>query len=182
MTSVIAATYFKQIKKLLEAAKSDNALFEVIVNAPFTDRVKVTNIDLGIIVLLLVNTKSQTINRIALSNTELAKGAVKMSAKPFKAIKIPVGYRDNIVAEAIRTNKPRTTGDWQYLFVPALTASQARLNQSGAGIECSLVYPLAARDGGALIFSFFQPPHNISEKHRTFADMYTELVDTALMC
>jgi hypothetical protein len=169
-----------KLRAALNKAQNDAELFEAIVNSPFLDPLEATHLDLGIIVFLQVNKKQKTIDRIALSNTDLAKGAVRVSAKPFKAIKIPLDHSENLIAETIRTKQPHQTGDWQYLFTPALTPSQARMNQSGAGIECSMVYPLTKREGGALIFSFFQPPQNITEQHRTFATEYTELVNNAL--
>jgi hypothetical protein len=170
------APYYSSVQSGLTGHVSDTALFHSIVNAPFTDPVQATLYDLGIVVLLLVNKKTNTIDRIALSDTPQAHGAVKMSEKPFNTIKIPADYKGNIIAEAIRSGKPHHTGDWQYLFTPALSAQAARFNQAGAGVECSFVYPLiGARDGGALIFSYFQPFSNIEPRHRTFMQFYSQL-------
>jgi hypothetical protein len=164
----------------LASAANDAELFEVIVNTPFSDRLKATSIDLGIVVLLLVDKKQKKIDRVALSKTEPAAGTLKMTLKPFKSIKIPLTHYENIIAEAIRSQKPQMTSDWYYLFTPALSAQAARLNQSGGGIECSYVFPLTARDGGALIFSFFQPPVNIKKRHKNFMEGYSKLVDKSL--
>ncbi len=175
--AVERSRYYKQLKALLNAAQNKEGLYEAIVNAPFRDRLKATEIDLGILVLLMVNSKTKNIDRIALSDTEHAEGAVNMSAKPFKAIKIPMDDEDNIIAKAIRSGQPQMTTDWKYLFVPAMTARQARFNQAGAGIECSIVYPLRGlKHGGAMIFSFFQPPENFTNEHKAFADAYSKLV------
>jgi hypothetical protein len=172
--------YLQRVKRLLHAAQQDPELFEAIVNAPFHDKVRTTQLDLGIIVFLLVNKANGTIDRIALSDTEQAAGAVKMSEKPFKDIKIPVNHRTNLIAHAITTGKYQCVSDWQYLFVPALSPRAARFNQAGAGIEFSCVIPLAARDGGALIFSFFQESRNIADKHYSFMQTYSKLVERAL--
>lgn len=177
---LVGTKYFQHIHDVLSAAASDADLFEAIVNAPFHDKVKTTDIDLGIIVLLLVNKTAGTIDRIALSDTESAAGAVRMSEKPFKEIKIPIGHKDNIVAKVIETGKAQRVTDWKYLFVPGLNPKAARFNQAGAGIECSCIYPLAARDGGALIFSFFQESRNIGEAHIQFMETYTKAVENAL--
>jgi hypothetical protein len=179
-SGLVGTNYFKTIDALLNAAKSDAELFEIIVNAPFHDKVQTTSIDLGIIVLLLVNKAAGTIDRIALSNTEPAAGAVKMSQIPFKEIKVPVGYKNNVVAKAIATGKRQCVTDWKYLFVPGLSPRAARLNQAGAGIEFSCVQPLKARDGGALIFSFFQETRNISQAHFDFTESYAKLAEKAL--
>jgi hypothetical protein len=173
--------YYSYLQERLEAAQDDEQLFDAIVNAPFHDRLFTTHLDLGIIVFLLVNKKTKTIDRIALSNTEQAKAAVRMTAKPFKQIKIPVGHPTNILARAIETQKHYQTHDWQYLFVPELTVKEARFNQHGAGIECSVVYPLiGARGGGAMIFSFFQVPNNIGAEHHAFMKTYSTMVAKAL--
>lgn len=172
--------YLQRIKNLLGAAKGDQELLEAIVNAPFHDKIRVTDLDLGIIVLLQVNKSSGTIDRVALSNTEQAHGAVKMSEKPFKEIKIPLGYEGNLIAKAISSGEMQCVTDWQYLFVPALSPRAARFNQAGAGIEFSCVYPLKSRGGGALIFSFYQVGTSIKNRHYTFAAKYTKLVDKFL--
>ena len=172
--------YLQRIKNLLAAAEGDEQLFEAIANAPFHDIIRATDLDLGIIVFLLVNKPEGTIDRIALSNTEQAAGAVKMSEKPFKEIKIPIGYQENLIAKAIATEQPQKTSDFKYLFIPALSPRAARFNQAGAGIEFSCVYPLKSRDGGALIFSFYQVSTSVHDKHYTFAQKYARIVDQFL--
>lgn len=168
--------YFNELQRLLRETNASD-VHELTVNAPFTSPVHATSLDLGIVVLLLVNQSAGTIDRIALSDTPQAHGAVKMSEKPFKSIKIPVGYKGNIIAEAIASNKPHHTTDWQYLFIPAMHPQAARFNQAGAGIECSYVYPLTGtKDGGALIFSFYQPASNIGPRHKSFMAFYSQLV------
>jgi hypothetical protein len=173
--------YYSELKTFLAVAKKDSELFEAIVNAPFHDRRRAALLGLGIVVLLLVNKKKRAIERIALSNTELAEGAVKVSVKPFKEIVIPLGYKGNFIAEAIRSGRYQQTNDWQYLFVPDLTPEEARLNQAGAGIGCSFVYPLiGARYGGALIFSYYLTLDKIEPAHRDFMFRYSKLVSEAL--
>lgn len=173
-------SFFRSLQKELSSAQTDQALLEAIVNAPFRHRVEVTKLDLGIIVLLLVDPKTKLIDRVALSDTEQAAGAVKMSEKPFHDIKIPLGYESNLIARVIKTGKPQSTTDWKYLFVPDLSPRAARFNQAGAGIECSYVYPLTARSGGALIFSYYQACANIGETHQSFMERYIRLVNDRL--
>jgi hypothetical protein len=169
--------YFANLRELLNKAKGDQQLFETIVNAPFFDKRRITLLGLGIVVLLLVNKQTRTVDRIALSDTELAKGAVRMSVKPFKEIKIPLNYKGNFIAEAIRSERYQQTSDWQYLFAPDLTPEEARLNQAGAGIGCSFIYPLIdARHGGALIFSYYLALDKIEREHHDFMRNYSYLV------
>lgn len=174
-------SYFTHLKEMLSSAKGDDELFDLIVNAPFSDRRISTLLGLGIMVLLLVNKKTRTIDRIALSDTSLAKGAVRMSVKPFHDIKIPLNYRGNFIAEAIRSERYQQTSDWQYLFAPDLAPEEARLNQAGAGIACSYVYPLVdARAGGALIFSYYLPLDKIEREHHEFMRRYSRIAAKAL--
>lgn len=173
--------YLKQLEDFLSTAKNDRDLFEAIVNAPFSDRRRVTLLGLGIVVFLLVNKKTKHIDRVALADTELAKGTVDMSVKPFEEIKIPLNYHGNFIAEAIRSGRYQCTSDWRYLFAPALTPEEARLNQAGGGISCSFIYPLVgARDGGAMIFSYFVPMDKIDNEHKDFMFRYAKLVANAL--
>src|SRR5688572_13179335 len=138
---MVDSDYAGSLKPLLRS-RSDAELFESIVNAPFSNPVAATELDLGIIVLLLVDKQAGIIDRVALSDTVHAAGAVKMSEKPFRAIKIPLNHEVNAIARAIREGKLQTVSDWKYLFVPDLSPRAARFNQAGAGIEFSCVYPL----------------------------------------
>src|SRR5438105_4592363 len=105
----VGEDYIKELKAILDSAKSEKSLFDAIVNAPFHNRAKTTLLGLGITVLLLVNPRERTIDRIALSDTELAKGTTDISVKPFKAIKIPLDYKGNFIAEAIRSGRYQQT-------------------------------------------------------------------------
>jgi len=166
---------------LLDSAKSPQELYQALVNAPFADPVKAAQLFLGIVVLLLANKKTGNIDRIALSNTLPAKGTVQMSVKRFEDIKIPLDYRENIIAEAIHSGIPQQTTDWRNMFEPALTAEEARLNQAGGGIAFSAVYPLTGfGDGGAMIFSYFQYVENIDERQRSFMREYSQLASQYL--
>lgn len=172
--------YFKGLDQRLSSAKTKKTLHKAITNAPFYNPMTALDYDLGIVVLLLANKAHNTIDRIALSDTYSAKGAVKMSAKPFTDIKIPLNHNVNLIAKAIASNKPQQTADWNYLFTPALTADEAHFNQAGAGIEASMIYPLDRKIGGALIFSLYQPLSNIETKHKVFMAEYTKLVSEYL--
>jgi hypothetical protein len=171
---------FDQIEKALSVSENDSALFDAIVNTPFQHPVDMALLFLGIVVFLQVNKSTGTIDRISLSKTEPAELTKRKSAKKFEDIKIPVNYPDNIIAKAIQSNEPQSTTDWQYLFAPALTPEEARFNQADGGIAFSAVYPLPARDGGALIFSYFQYSEEIGEAQRSFMKKYSELVTERL--
>ncbi|CAN5692290.1 hypothetical protein BH23PAT2_BH23PAT2_02090 [soil metagenome] len=174
-------SYISQLEAdLTGSSLSTGMWYKTIVNNPFKDKITATTLDLGIIVFLLVNRETKTIDRVALSDTDQAKGAVKMSAIPFHDIKIPVSHPDNIISKAISTHAPQQTEDWIDLFTPAFTPQQARFNQLGAGIECSWVFPLNIPNGGALIYSYYQPYRNLTDDHKKFMTAYSNRVSWLL--
>lgn len=172
--------HFQEINYHLLNANNDKELFKAIVNAPFMYKLEVTELSLGIIVLLLVNKQDKTIDRIALSDNELAEGSKQMSAKKFEEIKIPISYHQNIIAKSIKSNKYSSTTDWYFLFTPELSREEARFNQAGGGIGFSAVFPFKARDGGALIFSYYQYQDDMGSAQYDFMKKYTKLAASLL--
>lgn len=173
--------YIEQLEDKLVRCHTQKEAFRVIVNAPFDYPIEAAQLYLGIVVLLLVDKKTGMIDRVALSNTELAKGTTAISVKKFEDIKIPLDHPDNVIAKAIRTGEPQGTADWQYLFTPALSADEARLNQAAGAIAFSASYPLPGLSGGgALIFSYYQYPENIGSEQRKFMKAYSQSVAECL--
>lgn len=172
--------YYKHLKHLLKSSRDNaglkNDIYQTIVDAPFYDPLVATYLELGIIVLLLVDEESHSINRVALSNTVHAAGAIKTSEKLFREIKIPLNYEKNIISAAIISGHGRHTEDWKDLFVPALSASSARFNQAGAGITWSLVEPFVyGNHRAAVIFSFFNTPSSV-KRTKHFTSTYTKML------
>lgn len=167
-----------QVEAVLKQARTDNTLQHAVVNTPFTDKLLMAQLGLGIIVLLLVDEDEKCIRRVALSDTFPAQGAVTMSAKKFEEITIPLNHDENIIAKAISKGTHQQTADWHYLFTPELTAEQARFNQAGAGIASSVVYPLDKK--GALIFSYYMLPSKIGPDQHAFMQTYGSLVNKVL--
>lgn len=181
LPSATIEDFIRELKDKLAAAHNDAALFETIVNAPFYNRRLTTTFGLGFLSFVLVNKKTKTIDRISISKTDTAQGAIDITIKPFEQLIVPLGYKGNAVAEAIRSGRYQQTTDWNYLLTPVLKPEEARLNQAGAAIACSYVYPLInARDGGAIIFQYFITLDKIENLHREFMYRYTKLVSSAL--
>lgn len=169
--------YIEQLENKLAHCHTQNQLFRTIVDAPFDYPIEAAQLYLGIVVLLLVDKQTGLIDRVALSNTELAKGTTDVSVKKFEEIKIPVDHPENIIAKAIRTGEPQSTADWQYLFTPALAPDEARLNQAAGAIAFSASYPLQdVPGGGALIYSYYQYPEHIGTEQRKFMKAYSTIV------
>jgi hypothetical protein len=171
----------EQLEAGFDGVRNDAELFRAIVNTPFLQiKMETALMFLGIVVFLQVNKTTGNIDRIALSNTELAKNTTNVSSVPFHDIKIPADHPENIISRALQTGQPQDTTDWKFLFEPAMTPEQARINQASGGIAYSAVYPLKARNGGALIFSYFQYLSEIGESQHEFMRTYAAIVDKHL--
>jgi len=173
--------YFEELADKLASSKDDADLFGTIVNAPFDDPSVTTGLGLGFLSLVLVNPKTATIDRIAISKTETAQGAIDVTVKRFEDLKVPVGHRANLVNKVISSGKSQRTTDWNDLLTPVLKPEEARLNQAGAGISTSYIYPLKARSGGAIIFQFYVEPSQIGPDQTHFMKRYSRLVSEALV-
>jgi hypothetical protein len=171
---------WNDLKKSLSLTKDDKQLFRSIVDAPFDQKVPAAHMFLGIIVLLLVDNKTKEIKRIALSQTEQARNTTTVSVVPFEEIKIPLHSNTNIISQALISGEQQDTTDWKFLFTPALSPKATRINQASAGIAYSAVSPFAAREGGALIFSYYLYEHALNSSQREFINDYTKLVDQKL--
>lgn len=157
-------------------------LYGRIVNTPFSYRRETTLLGLGIIVLLLTNKADGTIDRVALSKTEHADGAQAISVKKFEDIQIPLDATDNILVQAVLQDEYKFVTDWKYMFIPTLTAEEARLNQAGAAIDCSVIYPLSnLPSGGCMIFSYFEPMGKLTTGHHRFMSAYSAASADALL-
>jgi hypothetical protein len=173
-------SFLKDLDISLSESKDTADLFEKIVNVAFTDKLLSTQLGLGIVVLLMVNKKDNTIDRVALSKTFQAQGAVNASVKEFREIKIPINEERNLITRVIKNQRSEMTADWKDLFFPDLTPQEARFNQAGAGIACSVVHPLSSKKPGAIIFSYFIEPNDIDSTHESFMQRYCLIVSEAL--
>jgi hypothetical protein len=172
--------FFDKYKSALSDATTLTDVYQAMVDTPFEDKNLVVPLGLGHMVLVVVNEANQTVDRIALSDTESARGAVDFSVKAFRDIKIPLSAKDNILVQAIGTGKWRQTDDWKYTFTPILSPVEARFNQAGAGAACTVVYPLKHGDGAALSFSYFKPMWEIGEEQHVFMRKCRDIAEEAL--
>lgn len=173
--------YFRQLSELLRNTTTQEEFYEMVSNAPFYDKFHTTNFDLGMIVFVLANQKSQTIDRISYSHTSPAHDAIRVSPKTFQEIKLPLHHKTNLTSKAIATGIPQKTSDWKFLFTPVISDEAARFNQAEAGMGCSFIYPVKNKlSSGALIFSFYQQLDMVKELHRKFMEHYQKLVSENL--
>src|SRR4051812_5244626 len=109
LSRAVNEAYLSELNSALERASSKVELFEAIVNSPFANRQVSTSLGLGFLSFVLVNKKTRTINRISISNTDTAQGAIDITIKPFHELIIPLNYKGNCVAEAIRSGRYQQT-------------------------------------------------------------------------
>lgn len=172
-----------KFRRLLNRPTEQREFYDAVVNIPFIDKRYSTSLGLGFLSLALVNEKRKTIDRIAISATEPAQGAINVTVKAFKDLIIPIDAPDNAVAKAIKTANVVQTNDWYYLLTPVLDESEARINQAGAGIAYSCIYPVVVNKNaiGAIIYQYYITPDRISKKHRHFMKSYTTMVTSRLI-
>ena len=181
MNSEETTDYIEICNKILLGATTCTELYDKIVNGPFTYRKETIMLGLGIVVLLLRNNNDQTIDRVALSRTEHAEGAQAISVKKFEEIRIPLSATNNALVQSVLQDRYTFVTDWTYMFIPALTAEEARLNQAGAAIDCSVIYPLSSLpSGGCMIFSYFEPMTKLTLNHHRFMAGYSAACGDAL--
>jgi len=172
---------FATLEASFKSAKTSEDRYAAIANSPFSTPHQTALLFLGIIVLLVVNEQDKTIDRVALSDTSHADATKAVSAKRFEDIRIPLNARGNLIAQVIQSQRPAGTADWAGLFTPELTPEQARINQANSGIGYSMVHPVTGSSRrGALIFSYFMYPENITQQQHDFMEHYTRLVSAYL--
>ncbi len=135
-----------------------------------------------ILVLTLIDEKTQTLKRIALSQTPEAERALKASPVPFEKIEIPLSADDNLLVRAMKEKRPFVTYSWPDIFVPVLTADQAISNQQAAGIKTSMLYPLVVKGQalGVMIFSMVKDEHQVTEGEKILIEKFTDIVGIAV--
>jgi hypothetical protein len=168
------------LKNKLAKAKDYKELTGLIVNEPFKQKVPITFMFLGFIVLIVVNKKTGMLDRVSITKNELAQNTFDVSSVPFEDIKIPLEDPNNLYVRSIKTGEPTDTTDWYFTFTPALTGEQARINQASAGIAFTVVYPLKFENGGCLSFSYYQYLGEIGENQRRFMSEYTDIASEAM--
>ena len=135
-----------------------------------------------ILVLTLVDKNTQTLKRIALSQTPEAQRAMGASPVPFEKIEIPLHAEDNLLIRALKDNKVYITHFWPDIFRPVLSDEAALRNQAAAGIKTSMLFPLTARGEviGVMIFSLVKGEEEVSQEEKDLIERFTDIVGLAV--
>ena len=169
-------------------------LQKIILGTPdFTDVVsKVVNsiltelgyLQLGyrILVLTLLDKKTNTIKRIAISRTPEATKAQEVSPISFERIEIPLSADDNFLVRCLKDKKIYATNSWPDIFRPVLSDESALHNQESAGIKTSMLYPIIVNDEsiGVMIFSMVKNEDQVSVEEKFLIERFTDIVGLAV--
>lgn len=119
-------------------------------------------------VLSLIDDKTGTLKRVAVSHTPAGLIGIRMLPVPYKAIGIPLDYYDNIIIRAIHEKKPQVTKRMYDLFTPRLQAALVDRLQRLMNIKTSFIYPIFSKDKviGAMIFSISGDEKEISPSQK----------------
>ncbi len=135
-----------------------------------------------IIVLALLNEGEGVLERVAISSTEEAQKAIKLSPVPFKDIRIPIYETENLGIKAMREKSIYKTRNWYDILQPVYSQEQAAIVQQAVGIKSSMIYPISFRGKpiGVLIFSMVKEYEEVTEEESDLLDGFTDLVGLAI--
>lgn len=141
-------------------------------------------LDLGykIIVLTLIDKKTNTLKRVSISQTPEATKALALSPIPFPHIDIPLDDANNLSVKVIKSKEPSYTNNWHDILTPAFSKKQSKSLQDLVGIESALVYPVILKQEvlGTLIFSLSKPISKVSTTERDLLSGFTDVVGLAV--
>lgn len=135
-----------------------------------------------IVVLALVDEKTQNLKRISISKTDEAEKALSVTPIPFHSIDIPLSATNNISVMALKENRAYATNDWAHLLCPPYTEEEARAVQSAIGIKNTMVFPVVSKNKaiGIIIFSMVKEAHEVSEDEMDLIRGFTDVVGLAV--
>jgi len=130
-----------------------------------------------IVVLALVDKNTNTLKRVALSQTEEAWKTREVSKVPFDQITIPMEAGQNSCIKAIIENRPQITHYFPDILTPPLTPENALESQKNAGIKTSMVYPLNVRGKtiGIMIFSMTKGEEEVTAEEKRLIQYFADL-------
>lgn len=136
-------------------------------------------------VLAIYDEQKGVIKRVAFSQTTEAKEAIyalKAFNKPFQQIDIPITDSFNLMAKALRENKPYITNSTYDVMRPTIDLASAEKIQKIMGIKTTLVYPIYMKNKpfGVFIASTGKAQDKISEYEKEIIEDFVSLVGLVL--
>lgn len=150
--SSIQDTEFDKLEKLLEQNKAFSA--SAPINATMFQTLDLDTLKQHIAdsipkflgyqtaVLGIIDPERKVLKRVAVSDTEHAKKALRSLEVPFSNIEIKLSDKDNFCIQAIDSNKILNTNDLYNVLRPAISRENATIVQNAMGTKTTLVYPI----------------------------------------
>ena len=127
-------------------------------------------------VLALIDERTQSLKRVAMSRTPVGLETQKFLPIPYRQVAIPLTHKENLLVQSLDEGKMKITHDMFEIFKPTLDKYTSLRIQQTIGIKTSLVYPLSVRGKkiGVMIFSIRREERELSVYQ---LDMIEKLVD-----
>ena len=140
------------------------------------------NLGYRVIVLALVDRKSQTLKRISFSRTKEGIEAIGSLSLPFEHIDIPLTEENNLCIQAMKQKQPLITHSVADVFYPALKEEEILPIQQAVGIKTTMVYPVLSKGQplGVLIFSIIKTEQEVSQEEKDLLAGFTDVVGLAV--
>lgn len=103
-------------------------------------------------VLGILDPEKKVIKRISASQTKETQEAIEALSIPFSRIEIPQDDPDNLMAKALRENRPFVTSSIYDVLRPVLSAEEAAKIQRILGSRTTLIYPIFTKNSPIGVF------------------------------
>jgi len=140
------------------------------------------NLGYRVIVLALIDEKTQTLKRISFSRTKEGVQAIGSLSLPFEHIAIPLAEENNLCIRVIKQQEPLITHTVADVFYPTLREEEIEPIQQAIGIKTTMVYPVLLRGKpmGVLIFSLIKSEQEVSQEEKDLLAGFTDVVGLAV--
>lgn len=178
---LLSDSLYTDLERELQVADTDTrSLYHAIANAPFDHDRDMALLFLGFISFFVLDEEKQAVVTGSFTDNEYFQHSVADHNFDPTTYKLPLSLTDNALVKAITTGKPVSSDNWDNFKRPEIEEGIARLNQAAGGIGYSVVYPVAGKIKGALIFNYYQFPESIGDLQSDFMARYSNLVSSAL--
>ena len=170
-----------RLEKIILESLDFNTVVQKIVDSVLLE-LGYLNLGYRIVVLALIDEKSQKLKRISISKTPEAEKALKVTPIPFHEIDIPLSATNNISVKAVLENRNYTTNDWRQMLCPPYRPEEAVAVQNAVGIKNSMVFPVISKNKaiGIIIFSMIKEADKVSEDEMDLIKGFTDVVGLAV--
>ncbi len=134
------------------------------------------------VIILVLNKDAQTLEKLAVSQTEaIARVEVELK-RPFYGEKISLTNVTNFVVKAVKERSTQVTHDMMDVLAPYYTAVEVEKIETIVGIQSSLIYPLIVREEiiGAMIISISQSEESLFQFQKDLIDRLAGVIGIAI--